>query len=731
MTNQFHVLNHPMFLYQGFSATGSTKDLTPGVMGAFDAKTGMAVTAATMNPRRPIRLAMGSYHQKDNLGTFYTRLKNSMKSVEFLPQDVMHIEFSPFRYRQHEQWVMGYDGFDTSTPLKWECGKTYKFRVRVFGQGVYDFYQKQVLRDVSVTTACCDSDECGDGCEDNTLHCRKYTQMLVDAINNDVEIGRFVKAEPVYSTPNTFTASQYKTMTLSVTDNGDLEALVAVQSKYPGLHIERTDRISGVSVYKVSCIPFGDSVADYTPSTPVLLAACNTCPAGYTLTNAKDVYTVIRSKADFSNVADVQSDYAAASVATIPTADVNTTTETITETAHKFVTGQAVVYSNGGGTTLAGLTNAATYYVIKTGVNTFQLATTVANAFAGTAINLTGAGNNDQTFTPVFVATVQSQNDTHVFLSLVVDAGAYVVAVDAGDAMDTVIKASSTEATCVPSSASPIAWVLDETLEGTTRTLTAIISKECNGASRLAEVQAYYAGVESVVSVAISTVGECEDEYTITQRSHCIAAPGCLSEGEVTYEELPTFEGIKFEPVVSTEEPDSSFKCGVRFTVSSSYTQFGECSWTPEDFYTYKPTFMEVWAVEENGESCKTQPSTRKIQNAQQENQNGEWVRREYINSTKYQYWAAFDSDPRFREILEQTVPSMIGLNTYYNVYYIKIKQHRGSERIGAITQDAEIFEFPVVVKAGENTAAFENWLNSLFSQYGVTIQPREGQANY
>ena len=47
---------------------------------------------------------------------------------------------------------------------------------------------------------------------------------------------------------------------------------------------------------------------------------------------------------------------------------------------------------------MAGLTSGTTYYAIKLDDNIIRLATTSVNAAAGTAINLTGAGNSNQTF---------------------------------------------------------------------------------------------------------------------------------------------------------------------------------------------------------------------------------------------------------------------------------------------------------------------------------------------
>ena len=85
-----------------------------------------------------------------------------------------------------------------------------------------------------------------------------------------------------------------------------------------------------------------------------------------------------------------------APVLTIATSAVTIAAETITYTAHGLATGAAVAYNNGGGTSITGLTSGTTYYVIRVDANTIKLATSSANATAGTAIDLTGTGNNAQ-----------------------------------------------------------------------------------------------------------------------------------------------------------------------------------------------------------------------------------------------------------------------------------------------------------------------------------------------
>lgn len=76
---------------------------------------------------------------------------------------------------------------------------------------------------------------------------------------------------------------------------------------------------------------------------------------------------------------------------------------------NELQTGQAVTYNNSGGTVITGLTNATVYYVIRISATTFSLATTRANAVAGTAITLTGDGTGTHTFTKTYTARPMGQ----------------------------------------------------------------------------------------------------------------------------------------------------------------------------------------------------------------------------------------------------------------------------------------------------------------------------------
>jgi hypothetical protein len=73
---------------------------------------------------------------------------------------------------------------------------------------------------------------------------------------------------------------------------------------------------------------------------------------------------------------------------------------------HGLVSGQAVRYSNGGGTTIPGLTNDATYYIYRENASIVRLAT---NAALTSFANITGVGTGTQS---LFITSLDYTNNT-------------------------------------------------------------------------------------------------------------------------------------------------------------------------------------------------------------------------------------------------------------------------------------------------------------------------------
>lgn len=99
---------------------------------------------------------------------------------------------------------------------------------------------------------------------------------------------------------------------------------------------------------------------------------------------------------------------------------VDVTANTITITAHGFVTGLKIPLT---GTNLPGGLSATNYWAIVVDANTIQVATSLANAVAGTAVDITTQGTSvDATFTPTALGNstfaCYGSNDNTNFVAL-------------------------------------------------------------------------------------------------------------------------------------------------------------------------------------------------------------------------------------------------------------------------------------------------------------------------
>lgn len=106
-------------------------------------------------------------------------------------------------------------------------------------------------------------------------------------------------------------------------------------------------------------------------------------------------------RVDHMMFGSVTADIAAAnqSAKSFVPADVNITTNAITEVAHGYTTGVKGALTNSGGALPGGL-SATDYYLIVVDADHYKFATSQANALAGTAVDITDQGTGTHTFTP-------------------------------------------------------------------------------------------------------------------------------------------------------------------------------------------------------------------------------------------------------------------------------------------------------------------------------------------
>lgn len=119
----------------------------------------------------------------------------------------------------------------------------------------------------------------------------------------------------------------------------------------------------------------------------------------------------------FSNHAQV--DVNTPSAALSAAAAVSTANDTITKTGHDFTTGLKGQFTTSGGLP-AGLAAVTDYFIIVVDANTYKVATSLVNALAGTAVDITTQGTGNHTFTPTPIAggaiKLQKSNVANVLL---------------------------------------------------------------------------------------------------------------------------------------------------------------------------------------------------------------------------------------------------------------------------------------------------------------------------
>jgi len=311
----YQELPYPVIIGTGSVLTsGGTENLKSGQVALVDAETYQALnTGATVAEHPRVLIAGGSWHTVDSLSRFIGGLKQSIKTQDFLAEDVIEFHRSKPIPLSQDIMQIGWDGVNACDSLSFDCGTSYFFKVDVSGEDVFRAYSRPLYRFIELRTDCCsDTGDCATGC-DNGTDPTFYAKKLADLINNDVELKYFVKAEAVISNYSATTAN-YRSYHLNVCDNGDVVALAAVQSAYSNNTVTRVGRSGSTSTYEITDLITNGAPADYTPTGSVLLAVCGTCPSGYTSVASYNYYIVRRPIAGSENFAGGTSTFVATAV---------------------------------------------------------------------------------------------------------------------------------------------------------------------------------------------------------------------------------------------------------------------------------------------------------------------------------------------------------------------------------------------------------------------------------
>ena len=154
-------------------------------------------------------------------------------------------------------------------------------------------------------------------------------------------------------------------------------------------------------------------------------------------------------------------------------------------------------------------------------------------------------------------------------------------------------------------------------------------------------------------------------------------------------------------------------------------TTFGDCSFEPKDHFEKEPVQIYPSIVDESGDPCNVNCfSVAEIVTPYQGKGYGETLIRELILAKSYQqeHW---NSDPRMREVMDNTTLDEITRTDRYHVYHILHSVPRKSNPTGIMDNDQYLIKI-VLSDAGyadANTNLFEIWMNAWLLSSGNHVQ--------
>lgn len=293
----------------GIDLAGHSSELHAGEVGLFDRSTFSVATGAGSG--KEFFFAQGPIGGKSWYGYPVTE---SHKSPFFYGKDIDNMYLSRPHTIQNEEWVIGFNGSTSSRSLTYETGKATRIKFYFHGQPAYRFFGSPKEYVVSYTpledcTEPCD----GVDCPDPIVDCLTHTQKLINQINEHVELRKYGVQAKLVNAPYVAGTTTMTKWCLTLCDNGDVQALQAVQAQAPvGVTVKRTARANALSTYEFCQADDATDPTDFTQTGSVLLAVCDECPDDSTLVAAKDVYIIRRPLLPTSDLttADARDTYA-------------------------------------------------------------------------------------------------------------------------------------------------------------------------------------------------------------------------------------------------------------------------------------------------------------------------------------------------------------------------------------------------------------------------------------
>lgn len=583
-----------------------------------------SIAAPSFNTYKRVVLKQGLYPFSGQATPFLSRqTKHARTSIEFEASDVVSFTgIKAEKTSRTEIVAIGYDGLDATKTLGDKLDtKPLHVNIILSGEPIKRFFStNRVVHRVVIDKGFCGSDcECLDTC--GRVPADLIADKLIEHINTtdlftkvggklaQVPLRQFIKANKIKKCeddPTAPTLVEYVKFSLSVCETAGA-TLPFLYDAYPNVDIKLESRADSISTYSFWQPALSAAPAAFTKPVAISLAECGTCPAGYTTSYASNVTVVTRPLAGTETLitsgnkqtyADtVKAAYFAPKVFNGATA-VDPATNQITITAHGLSVNQPVVYSNGGGTTIVGMTNGATYY-IKTVVDANNV--TLSSTPGGTVIDITADGvGASHSLTFAATATFLTTDGATAEIQFVYDATIPNVTALAADSVE---QLADIAASCTPPANASIAWTEGESEFTTTKSFMISLSDvDCTTGSRLSELQAAY----PELTIADLATGTCRHAYTTSIESERVKPEDCGKLVTYEFTAPASFMGVQWvegsavatDPDCDTPTPEVAPCCVAGVILETAvwdkhYTDctYGWFEWHPNDA---KPVRLQV-----------------------------------------------------------------------------------------------------------------------------------------
>lgn len=284
--------------------TGGSLDLTRGEIGFFDPGTvteNGAVAISSFKGLSKSKLFEIRYRETDNDTISRSMSSKTYKSFPFSLENVLELRVSTPKITeaQVDEVVVGWNGIDNSTALKFRRGESKNATIELSGEAIgmlgYPLNTVQVPMFFDAGSRYLDECEEFDFCTE--IECTKIVENAIEVfkqfkLRGGVPVTDYVEITPIRSCRPTETEIPYRFYSLTLCDTGDDSALALVRQQYPGIHIERVNRTGSISTYELLQLGSSPAPTAFQQTLPSLIKGCKDCPAGYDATLGGFVYAI-------------------------------------------------------------------------------------------------------------------------------------------------------------------------------------------------------------------------------------------------------------------------------------------------------------------------------------------------------------------------------------------------------------------------------------------------------